>query len=73
MTRFMVFLYLLFFGGVLLVAGILWVFVDEFFGRALLASLLGAVMGVGIGAAALFLVWQFLKGAWYVFDRVWPS
>jgi hypothetical protein len=49
------------------------VFVDEFFGRALLASLLGAVIGVGMATAALFLIWQFLKGAWYVFDRVWPD
>lgn len=73
MNRFTAFVYLLFFGGYFLVAGILALFVDKFLGQLMISLLFAAVLGVAMIAAALFLLWQFLKGAWYVFDRVWPS
>ncbi len=73
MNRFTAFVYLLFFGGYFLVAGILALFVDKFLGQMMISLLFVAVLVVAVMAAALFLIWQFLKGAWYVFDRVWPG
>lgn len=73
MNRFTAFVYLLFFGGYFLVAGILALFVDKFLGQMMISLLFVAVLVVAVMAAALFLIWQFLKGAWCVFDRVWPG